>query len=120
MKGVSAITVFEILAHPDDLVISTHQHQDSKRGKWNLVFSRGPGHNGKILIETIPYYENKAASAEAVREILNGISNWAKNELESRSFDKVFNSAIIEQIVEKVCTEGIAATHEMPYFKKTA
>lgn len=68
--GLVMITVLEIFTNPWDLIFFI----GPRDGKWGFTITRGPGHNGKILVITKGFAETKEVAVEALKELLESIS----------------------------------------------
>lgn len=64
MSGISMMTALEIVTNPKDLQILLTQ--DKVNGKYAIVIYRGPGHNFKLLISSIPYFEKIDSALDEV------------------------------------------------------
>jgi len=76
------LTAMEINNHPNDLYIQIGQ--EVQDGKYAFALSRGPGHNFKLLISTIPFAETLDEAVEGVKNLLNGIHEVTTKELHNK------------------------------------
>jgi len=125
--GISMITALEIFTHPRDLEISIIQEKNG--GKYAIAYSRGPGHNFKLLLSTQPFAEKIDDAVEIVRETLELIQQVVTKEFENRKSivsqylnpygqaidqSKVLNSDLIRRITEELRQHQVASTYKMP------
>ena len=126
MSGISRLTALEIFTNPNDLEIVIGQEKSS--GKYAIAIMRGPGHRGKLLIDSEPTIEKFEDALEAVKTILEGIQQFMKKEFEDpkslvsqflKSDDqiidhsKTLNPDLINRIMDKLRKRKIASTYKM-------
>jgi len=126
MSGISRLTALEIFTNPNDLEIVIGQEKSS--GKYAIAIMRGPGHRGKLLIDSEPTIEKFEDALEAVKTILEGIQQFMTKEFEDpkslvsqflKSDDqiidnsKTLNPDLINRIMDKLRKRKIASTYKM-------
>ena len=126
MSGISRLTALEIFTNPNDLEIIIGQ--EKKSGKYAIAIMRGPGHRGKMLIDSEPSIEKFEDALEAVKTILEGIQQFITKEFEdpksfisqflnqdSQAIDqsKALNPDLINRIMDELRKHKIASTYKM-------
>jgi len=125
--GISLITALEIFSNPNDLEISIRRERKGN-GRYSIEFSRGPGHNFKLMLSSKPFTEKPEEAVEIVRETLETIQQVvAKKFADKESFLsgyfnpdgklidqlQVLSSDLIIQIVEELKQHQVASTYKM-------
>lgn len=125
MSGISALTALEINNHPDDLHVSVYKGEESN--KYGFIICRGPCHNYKLLISTLPFFLTIEDVAEEVKNLLTAIHSWATKELSNK--DSIFaqiinpcgrvdvshtlNHGLINRISYELRQHQVVETHRM-------
>lgn len=78
---MTLLTALEIFTNPLDLMIVVGKEKES--GKFGLGIYRGPGHNYKPMITSVPFAETLEKVVEEVKKLLEVSISASKNDLES-------------------------------------
>jgi len=120
------ITALEINNHPNDLYIEIGQ--EVEEGKYSIELSRGPGHNFKLLINTIPFAETIDEAVDEVKNLLSLIHSATTSELQSKEsivaqiinpggcavdVSKTLNPDLIDRILDELRKNQVANTRNM-------
>lgn len=124
---MNILTVLEIFTNPYDLEISIgRENKDS--GKYALFISRGPGHNFKLMLNSIPFAETTEEVVQEIKKILEIVVKAAVKEFQERASvlslylnpdgetidqSKVLTAELIIRILEELRTRQVASTYKM-------
>lgn len=125
--GITRSTALEIYTNPGDLEITVGQEEES--GKFAIGIYRGPGHNFKLMISSVPFAESLEDAIEVIRkEVLELSMHAIEKDLEDpESFisqylnpdgaeidqSKVLNPGLISRILDELRQHRIASTYKM-------
>ncbi len=124
--GISMITALEIFSNPKDIEIQVVK--DERSGKYAIVFTRGPGHNFKLMLDSPPVFEKLEVAIGAIKETLEFVQEHGNKELSDKNSlfakisnpegqevdqSRVLNSDTIARIIEELKKNMVASTYKM-------
>ncbi len=75
--GLSVITCLEIFANPKDLEINIIK--DAGTNKFAILICRGPGHNYKAILTSLPFTNELDVAVETTKVIFEGAIEVGRN-----------------------------------------
>lgn len=127
MLEISAVTALEINNHPDDLQVSIYNVEEKGISKYGIIVCRGPGHNYKLLVTSIPFASTIAQAVDEVKNLLTGIHLWATETLSDSDspiaqivnpsgqvdVSQTLNPDLISRIIDELCKHQVADTSRL-------
>lgn len=123
---ISMITALEIFTNPSDLEITIGQEKEG--GKFAIGIFRGPGHNFKSMLTSLPFAETREDAVMTVEGILRTAQEAITRECkdsgclasqylnpDGQDIDqsKVLNPDLIGRILEELRAHGKVSTYKM-------